>query len=167
MTAATCRRSFRARIFDQMRKADYVPHKLAQGLVRKKPRRIALFFFCKPAFFWNDMIRGIGIAAEKLEPFGYEVECHCRRRISTRKYLSMVKKVIERGVDGVAIVNEAFFDMPRIFRYLDSRDFATSRSISMRPTRTGGATWARPTGREGAWRESSSASSCRTSGSPG
>ncbi len=112
----------RARIFEQMRKADYVPHKLAQGLVRKKPRRIALFFYCKPAFFWNDIIRGVGIAAEKLEPFGYEVECHCMRRISTREYLAMVEKVIERGVDGVAIVNQAFFDMSRIFRYLDSRD---------------------------------------------
>lgn len=111
----------RARIFEQMRKTDYVPHKLAQGLVRKKARRIALFFYCKPAFFWNDILRGIRIASEKLEQFGYEVECHCLQRIDTAEYVCRVRKVVERGVDGVAVVNQAFFDMTAIFRCLDER----------------------------------------------
>ncbi len=93
---------------------NYVPHKASQALVRNKIRTIALFSSSLPAYFWNDIRRGVEIAAEQIIPFNYVVNYHMVPELDTEAYMELVTRQIEAGLDAVGIVNQRKYDMDRI-----------------------------------------------------
>jgi len=93
---------------------NYVPHKASQALVRNKIRTIALFSSSLPAYFWNDIRKGVEIAAEQILPFNYVVNYHMVPELDTDAYIDLITRQVEAGLDAVGIVNQRKYDMGRI-----------------------------------------------------
>ncbi len=112
-------RELKEKVLSYAREAHYVPHRAAQVLVRNKIRRIALFSSEYPGFFWNDISRGVSMAAEQIAPFNYEVTYAMTARADTAAYLSELEAVIDQGVHAVGIANNWEYDMARVIRRVE------------------------------------------------
>ena len=109
----------RQRIFAYAQEHDYVPHKASQVLVRNTTKRISLFSSSLPEYFWNDIDKGVEIAAQQIRPFNYEVTYHRIPEHDTQAYLALLKEDMQKGLDAVALVNQHKYDMPAIFGELE------------------------------------------------
>lgn len=105
----------RSRIFEYAKEKAYVPHKASQVLVRNKVRNLAVFSSSLPTYFWQDIKKGIDIAADQIQPFNYNVRYHLIPESDTEAYLAQLKKEMEEGLDGAAFVNQRKYDMKTIF----------------------------------------------------
>lgn len=113
-------KELKKKIEDYIKKVDYTPHKAAQVLVRRKPRRIFVFSTDYPAFFWDDISQGVDIAGEQLAAYGFEVT-HCRiPRGKTSIYLNQIERKLLQGADGIALVNNMEYDMARIVEKIEN-----------------------------------------------
>jgi LacI family transcriptional regulator len=106
--------ALRKRILDYVKKNAYVPHRASQALVRNRIINIGVFSSCEPKYFWDDIERGIMTIADRLRPFRYEVRYHRIANSDTKKYVSILKSSIRRGLDAAAFVNQSGFDMETI-----------------------------------------------------
>jgi LacI family transcriptional regulator len=102
------------RILDYVKKKSYVPHRASQVLVRNTVRNIAVFSSSTPEYFWNDVGRGISLAADQIKPFNYQVKFHRVPDFDTEKYCALLKKEIRKGLSAAAFVSQGIFDMERI-----------------------------------------------------
>jgi LacI family transcriptional regulator len=106
--------ALKKRILSYAKEQNYVPHKASQVLVRNKIQHLALFSSTLPHYFWNDIHKGIAIAAEQIAPFDYVVRYHNVEELNTEAYISLIKEEIEKGLDAVGFVNQRKYDMKRI-----------------------------------------------------
>jgi LacI family transcriptional regulator len=104
-------RELRERVLAYAKKVGYVPHRASQTLARNKVRRLAVFSSSLPAYFWNEIGRGIGIGAEQIQPFNYRVSYHRIEDGNTPAYLRRLRQEIRDGLEAVALVNQWIFDM--------------------------------------------------------
>ena len=100
----------------------YVPSKASQVLVRNKQRRIALFSSSLPAYFWDEIRRGVEIATEQIEGFNYDISYHNIPEYDSELYLSELNRLYASGLDAVGFVNQRKYDMDRIIAKVDSFD---------------------------------------------
>jgi LacI family transcriptional regulator len=105
----------RSRIFEYAKNNAYVPHKASQVLVRNQVRNLAVFSSSLPTYFWQDIKKGIDIAAGQIQPFNYNVRYHLIPESDTEAYVALLKKEMENGLDGAAFVNQRMYDMKAIF----------------------------------------------------
>lgn len=102
------------RILSYAKEHEYVPHKASQVLVRNKIRTIVLFSSSLPAYFWNDIRKGVQTAAKEIMPFNYVVRYHTIAEFDTEAYITLLKQEINSGLDAVGFVNQRKYDMQRI-----------------------------------------------------
>ncbi len=102
------------------KKHNYVPSKASQVLVRNKQRRIALFSSSLPAYFWDEIRRGVDVAAQQLEGFNYRITYHNIPEYDSDLYISELERLYEAGLDAVGFVNQRKYDMDRIIAKIDS-----------------------------------------------
>ncbi len=102
------------------KKHNYVPSKASQVLVRNKQRRIALFSSSLPAYFWDEIRRGVDIAAQQIEGFNYIITYHNIPEYDSDLYLKELEKLHAAGLDAVGFVNQRKYDMDRIIAKIDS-----------------------------------------------
>lgn len=102
------------KILDYAKDQGYVPHRASQVLVRNTIRNIALFSSSLPEYFWDDIAQGVELAAKELQPFNYAVRYHRVPELDSKTYLNLLDEELERGLDGIAIVNQRKYDMPSI-----------------------------------------------------
>ena len=107
-------KKLRARILAYARKVRYVPHKAAQVLLRNRVRKIAVFSSSLPRYFWNDIRRGISIAAEQIQPLNYRVNYHMVAERDSAMYLRLLEQEIRDGVEAVGFVNQWIYRMDDI-----------------------------------------------------
>lgn len=108
--------ALKERILSYAKEQNYIPHKASQVLVRNKIQHLALFSSTLPHYFWNDIRKGIDIAAEQIAPFDYVVQYHNVEELNTEEYISLIKQEIEKGLDAVGFVNQRKYDMKRIIK---------------------------------------------------
>lgn len=109
----------RQRIFEYMQRTNYRPHRAARSLVKGTHYSIAVFSTDKPESFWQDVERGIGMVADEIRYFGFDVSYRRVPHERTSTYLRSIGHAISRGVDAIALVNNSEFDMARVFERLD------------------------------------------------
>lgn len=102
------------RILAYAKEQNYVPHKASQVLVRNKIHHLALFSSTLPYYFWDDIRKGIDVAAEQIAPFDYVVRYHNVEELNTEEYITLIKQEIENGLDAIGFVNQRKYDMKRI-----------------------------------------------------
>jgi len=103
------------------RKVNYIPHKAAQALSMRSPRKIAIFSTAYPAFFWDDIATGIEIARNQITDFGFEVTYQRISRGNTKEYIKQMREALKTGTQAVGLVNNQEFDMKKIFDLLDEK----------------------------------------------
>ena len=94
---------------------NYVPHKASQVLVRNKLNRIVLFSSSLPAYFWDDIGKGIDAASGQIRPFNYDVRYYTVPEADSESYVRILRQEIEHGANGFAFVNQRIYDMKQIF----------------------------------------------------
>lgn len=114
-------KELKQRILSYAEQRHYQPHRVAQALVRKKVRRLALFSVDTPDFFWNEVQVGVETAQDQIAPFGYEVTYQRVHPSDTEVYLRRVEESCAAGLDAVALVNNYEFHMERIYALLERR----------------------------------------------
>jgi LacI family transcriptional regulator len=107
------------RILEYADQKGYVPHRASQVLLRNKVRTIAVFSSSYPEYFWDDVHKGVEMAAEQIKVFNYEVHYHRIPDLDTRTYLDTLEREIRRGLDAVALVNQRIFDMDAIIARIE------------------------------------------------
>lgn len=107
------------RILDYARKSRYVPHRASQVLVRNKTRRLALFSSSLPAYFWDEIRKGIEAAGNYLRGFDFDVQYHCIADFDTEAYVRSLRSALRKGLDALAIVNQPIFDMDAIYAIVE------------------------------------------------
>ena len=110
------------RITEYMKRVDYQPHRAARSLVKGADRTVAIFSTDGPRSFWDDVARGVEMVAHEIGYFGFSVVYHRVPRGDTREYLRLLGRAIKSGLDAVAVVNNAEYDMRRVFDRLDKAD---------------------------------------------
>jgi len=106
--------ALKQRILDYAKEMGYEPHRASQVLVRNKKRTIALFSSTLPRYFWDEINKGVQVAAQQLKAFDYEVHYHRVPELDTQAYLTLLEQEIEHGVDAVALVNQRMYDIATI-----------------------------------------------------
>lgn len=109
-------KELKQRILDYAKEKSYVPHRASQVLVRNRVRRIAMFSSSLPAYFWEDIRKGVDVAAEQILPFDYDVRYHIIAEGDSDAYLRSVRDEIEKGAGALAFVNQRLYDMATLFR---------------------------------------------------
>lgn len=107
------------RILDYAKQKSYVPHKASQVLVRNKTVRLALFSSTLPDYFWNDIKKGMEIAADQILPFNYSVRYHMVPELDSERYIHLLQDEIRGGLHAAAFVNQRLYDMRTIIHILD------------------------------------------------
>jgi LacI family transcriptional regulator len=102
------------RILDYVKKKSYVPHRASQVLVRNTVKTIAVFSSSNPVYFWDDVNRGVSLAADRIRSFNYVVKYFRVPDFDTEKYCALLKKEIRGGLSAAAFVSQRIFDMDRI-----------------------------------------------------
>jgi len=115
-------RSMREKILSYAKKVNYVPHKASQVLVRNKIRKISIFSSDKPDFFWNDVKTGVKIASEQILLFDYQVQYYLIPERNSEMYLNQLRKVIDEGVDAIALVNQWIYNMKAILNLIEQHN---------------------------------------------
>ena len=101
---------------------NYVPHKASQVLVRNRITKLALFSSILPYYFWNDIRKGINLAADQLLHLDYRVNYHQIPENDTATYIAILKQEIEQGADALAFVNQPIYDMNAVFSCIEEAD---------------------------------------------
>jgi LacI family transcriptional regulator len=102
------------KILDYAEKNSYVPHRASSALARNKNINIGIFSSADPKYFWDDIERGVKIVANQIKAFRYEVHYYQIPDFDTKKFLSVLKNSIRRGLDAAAFINQPVFDMKEI-----------------------------------------------------
>jgi len=108
------------RVMDFARQSRYVPHRASQVLVRNKIRRLALFSSSLPAYFWDEIRKGIEVASDSIRAFDFDVHYHTVPDFDTQDYLSRIRAELQAGLDALAVVNQPIYDMDAIYAELQS-----------------------------------------------
>jgi LacI family transcriptional regulator len=111
-------KELKSRILVYAQEVRYVPHKASQVLKRNKVRKIAVFTSTLPRYFWNDIRRGISIAAEQIQALNYRVNYHMVAERSSEQYLHLLEEEIRDGVEAVAFVNQWIYRMDEIISHI-------------------------------------------------
>lgn len=104
----------RKKILDYAKEMGYEPHRASQVLVRNTKRHIALFSSSLPKYFWEEINKGVQIAANQIKAFDYTVRYHQVPELDTGAYLALIKQELKQGVDAIALVNQRMYDMDKI-----------------------------------------------------
>lgn len=112
-------RELKKHILDYAKERSYVPHRASQILVRNKIRRIAFFSSIGPAYFFDDISRGVQNAAEELKHFNYEFNYFRIAFSDTKKYIRILKHELENGIEGAAFVNQMQYNMDKIITLVE------------------------------------------------
>jgi LacI family transcriptional regulator len=104
----------RKRILDYVEKKTYVPHRVSQVLVRNRIRKVSFFSSTDPVHLWNDINRGMVNAGEQLKHFNYEFHYIKVPNGDTKKYIQLLKRELNKGIEGVGFVNQKQYDMGEI-----------------------------------------------------
>lgn len=113
-------KKLRKQILEYVEKNNYIPHKASQVLVRNRIRRIVVFSSIFPHYFWNDIQKGIEIAADQIHAFNYHVVYQRLPECNSAEYIRVLRKEIDLGLDAVAIVNQRKYDMDLIVNTIES-----------------------------------------------
>ncbi|MGE4584327.1 MAG: LacI family DNA-binding transcriptional regulator [Sphaerochaeta sp.] len=97
----------------------YEPHRASQVLVRNTTRTIALFSSTLPVYFWDEIGKGVNVAAKQLKPFNYEVHYHRIPERDTQTYLAKLEEELQNGVDAIGLVNQRKYDMQAILNRIE------------------------------------------------
>ena len=111
--------SLRSKILDYAKKMGYEPHRASQVLVRNSVISIALFSSSLPRYFWDEIEKGVQVAAGQLKAFNYEVRYHRVGDLDTQAYLDLLEEEIQNGVEAVALVNQRMYDMQTIIARIE------------------------------------------------
>lgn len=114
--------SLKQKVLDYAKEMGYEPHRASQVLVRNRIRTIALFSSTLPRYFWDEIGKGVQVAAQQLKAFDYEVHYHRVPEFDTQAYLDLLEQEIERGVDAVALVNQRMYDIAAILERIERAD---------------------------------------------
>lgn len=111
--------ALKQRVLEYAKEMGYEPHRASQVLVRNSTRRLALFSSTLPRYFWDEINKGVQVAAQQLKAFDYEVHYHRVPELDTQAYLSLLEQEIEQGVDAVALVNQRMYDIEAVITCIE------------------------------------------------
>lgn len=97
----------------------YEPHRASQVLVRNEKKTIVLFSSSLPRYFWDEIEKGVQVAAQQLKAFNYVVRYHRVPEQDTKTYHALLEQELNNGVDGIAVVNQRKYDMTGIFERIE------------------------------------------------
>jgi LacI family transcriptional regulator len=112
-------KELREKILSYASEMGYEPHRASQVLVRNTTRTIALFSSSLPEYFWEEVDKGVRAAAAQLRAFNYEVHYHRIPELDTDAYLRELDQEIDRGVAGIAVVNQRKYRMGTILHRIE------------------------------------------------
>lgn len=102
------------KIRDYAEKKSYVPHRASLALTRNRDINIGVFSTTNPKYFWDDIERGVKVVANQIKTFRYEVQYYRIPEFDTKKFLTILKNAIHKGLDAAAFINQPVFDMEKI-----------------------------------------------------
>ncbi len=111
--------SLKQKIMDYAKQMGYEPHRASQVLVRNSTRKLALFSSTLPRYFWDEINKGVQVAAQQLKAFDYEVHYHRVPELDTKAYLTLLEQEIEQGVEAVALVNQRMYGIETILARIE------------------------------------------------
>jgi len=111
--------ALKQRVLEYAKEMGYEPHRASQVLVRNSTRRLALFSSTLPRYFWDEINKGVQVAAQQLKAFDYEVHYHRVPELDTQAYLALLEQEIEQGVDAVALVNQRMYDIEAVITCIE------------------------------------------------
>ena len=94
----------RERVLACIEQLDYKPNKAARMLAKTRAYRIAVCFHDKEAEFWKQVQDGVDKASEEYKQMGVQVIPFILPEIHSPSQLNVIRKVIDEGYDGLAIV---------------------------------------------------------------
>ena len=94
----------RERVLACIEQLDYKPNKAARMLAKTRAYRIAVCFHDKEAEFWKQVQDGVDKASEEYKQMGVQVIPFILPEIHIPSQLNVIRKVIDEGYDGLAIV---------------------------------------------------------------
>lgn len=94
----------RERVLACIEQLDYKPNKAARMLAKTRAYRIAVCFHDKEAEFWKQVQDGVDKAGEEYKQMGVQVIPFILPEIHIPSQLNVIRKVIDEGYDGLAIV---------------------------------------------------------------
>jgi LacI family transcriptional regulator len=109
----------RKKIFDYAKKYSYIPHRASQIMVRNKTRVIAVFTPTFPEYYWDDIRKGIDVAAAYIKSLNYEVRYFRLPDNDIKTFLRILKREIKHGLDAAAFINQIGFDIAKIVSEVD------------------------------------------------
>lgn len=113
----------REKVDAYVKETGYNPDRLAQALASRSVKRLGIFSSDYPAYFWDELERGIRTAEALIRPFGFETTYYRIPRGDTAAYSRIVENAIETGLDAAAIVNNYVeFDMASIFARFETSE---------------------------------------------
>ncbi len=83
---------------------DYHPNKAARMLAKKKIYRVAVVYHNAETEFWNQISEGIAEVEADYRPNGVVIERFILPKIDVERQLSLIREIIEKKYDGLAIV---------------------------------------------------------------
>ncbi len=111
--------ALKQRVLEYAKEMGYEHHRASQVLVRNSTRRLALFSSTLPRYFWDEINKGVQVAAQQLKAFDYEVHYHRVPELDTQAYLALLEQEIEQGVDAVALVNQRMYDIEAVITCIE------------------------------------------------
>ncbi len=76
--------ALKQRVLEYAKEMGYEPHRASQVLVRNSTRKLALFSSTLPRYFWDEINKGVQVAAQQLKAFDYEVHYHRVPELDTK-----------------------------------------------------------------------------------
>lgn len=111
--------SLRMRILTYAKENGYEPHRASQVLVRNTTHRIALFSSSLPHYFWDEIEKGVQVAAQQLKAFNYETTYHRIPEQDTQAYLEVLEQELQKGLDAIGLVFQRKYDMQAILARIE------------------------------------------------
>lgn len=111
--------TLKEKILGYAKEMGYEPHRASQVLVRNRIKTIALFSSSLPSYFWDEIEKGVQVAAGQLKAFNYEVRYHRVPELDTQAYLALLEEEIQKNVDAIALVNQRMYDMQTIIARIE------------------------------------------------
>lgn len=111
----------RQRVLEYAKSVGYTPDQAARALVRGTVAKLSVIITDHPVFFWDDVYRGISLAARQVEPLGFQVRV---KRISHREpaeFAAALEEELRAEPDVLAVSETAQYPLRPMLGSLPER----------------------------------------------
>lgn len=93
----------RQKVLEALKELNYIPNETARSLVMKKSYRIAVIVFSHPAFFWEQVKKGVDTARGELASQSVTIDYFVTDILKPEEQLHLIQTLPKNGYDGIAV----------------------------------------------------------------